>query len=91
MQAPSILSGGMTSLSMARSGSSNDAADWSATMTIPHCINEDKSRGIKPGWYAVHDDGHFSSGPFASREECVRRIIQPTNGSIPYVQVVPTS
>src|SRR6266851_4441844 len=52
-------------------------------MTIPHYINEDRSymRGIKPGWYAADDDGNLFSGPFATHEECVRRIIQPTDGS----------
>jgi hypothetical protein len=50
-------------------------------MTSPHYISEDKSdiRGIKHGWYAVEDDGNLSSGPFASREECIKRITQPTN------------
>jgi len=54
-------------------------------MTIPYFINDDKSdmRGIKPGWYAIDDDGNLSSGPFFSHEECLRRIIQPTNGSTP--------
>jgi len=47
-------------------------------------INTDM-RGIKLGWYAMDDDGHLSSGPFDSHEECVRRINQPTNGSVPYV------
>jgi hypothetical protein len=48
----------------------------------PHYISEDKSdlRGIKHGWYVVEDDGELSSGPFPSREECLNRIIQPTNG-----------
>ena len=53
-------------------------------MTSPHYINEDKSdmRGIKHGWYAVEDDGNLSSsGPFASREECIKRITQPKNGT----------
>jgi hypothetical protein len=36
-------------------------------------------RGIKPGWYAVEDDGNLSSGPFSSLEACVARITQPTN------------
>jgi hypothetical protein len=51
-------------------------------MTVAHYVSEDKSemRGIKPGWYAIEDDGHLSSGPFSSLEECVRRITQPTNG-----------
>jgi hypothetical protein len=40
-------------------------------MTSPHYISEDKSdmRGIN------------SSGPFASREECIKKITQPTNGT----------
>ena len=52
-------------------------------MTVPHYINEDKSdmRGIKSGWYAVEDDGNFSSGPFSSLAACVARITQPTNGT----------
>jgi hypothetical protein len=51
-------------------------------MTSPHYISEDKSdmRGIKHGWYAVEDDGNLSSGPFSSREECIKKITQPTNG-----------
>jgi hypothetical protein len=62
----------------------DDATHWSATMSIPHYINEDKSdmRSIKPGWYAVEDDGNLSSGPFSSREACVARITQPTNGTM---------
>ena len=53
-------------------------------MIVPHYISEEKSdmRGIKHGWYAVEDDGNLSSGPFSSREECVKRITQPTNGAI---------
>ena len=49
--------------------------------TAPHYISEAKSdmRGIKPGWYAIEDDGNLSSGPFSSREACVARITQPTN------------
>jgi hypothetical protein len=45
-------------------------------MTSPHYVNEDKSdmRGIKHGWYAMEDDGNLSSGPFSSREECIKRI-----------------
>jgi len=52
-------------------------------MTSAHYISEDKSdmRGIKHGWYALEDDGNLSSGPFASREECITRITQPTNGT----------
>jgi hypothetical protein len=52
-------------------------------MTVPHYIGESKSdmRGIKPGWYAIEDDGNLSSGPFSSLEECVERITQPTNAT----------
>lgn len=52
-------------------------------MTVPHYISEDNSemRGIKPGWYAMADDGDLSSGPFSSHDECLSRITQPTNGS----------
>jgi hypothetical protein len=54
-------------------------------MTVPHYISEDQSdmRGIKPGWYAIEDDGDLSSGPFSSHEECLSRIAQPMNGSTP--------
>jgi hypothetical protein len=57
------------------------AAHRSAPLTVPHYISEGKSdmRGIKPGWYAVEDDGNLSSGPFSSHEECIKRINQPTN------------
>jgi hypothetical protein len=46
------------------------------TMIAPHYISENKSdmRSIKHGWYAADDDGKLSSGPFSSREECIRRI-----------------
>ena len=59
------------------------AAHWSATMTVSHYISEGKSdmRGIKPGWYAIEDDGNLSSGTFSSHEECIKRINQPTNGT----------
>jgi hypothetical protein len=59
------------------------AAHWSTTVTVPHYISENKSdmRGIKPGWYAIEEDGDLSSGPFSSLEECVKRITQPTNGT----------
>jgi hypothetical protein len=60
------------------------AAHWSTTVTAPHYISENKSdmRGIKPGWYAIEDDGNLSSGPFYSLEECVKRITRPTNEAI---------
>ncbi len=53
-------------------------------MSIPHYINEDRSemRGIKPGWYAMDDNGKLSSGPFSSRHECLSRGTQEMNGSI---------
>jgi hypothetical protein len=53
-------------------------------MTAAHYINEHQSdiRGIKDGWYAIEGDGNLSSGPFSSREECVKRITQPTNGTM---------
>jgi len=40
-------------------------------MTSPYYIGDDRSdmRGIKPGWYAIEDDGNLSSGPFSSLEE----------------------
>ena len=49
------------------------------TMIAPHYISENKSdmRGIKHGWYAADDDGKLCSGPFSSREECIRRINGP--------------
>ena len=35
-------------------------------MAIPHYVNENKSDmwSIKPGWYAMDEDGSLSSGPF---------------------------
>ena len=44
-------------------------------MAIPHYVNENKSdmRSIKPGWYAMDEDGTVSSGPFPRHEECVQR------------------
>jgi len=53
-------------------------------MTAAHYINQDQSdmRGIKDGWYAVEDDGNVSCGPFSSREECIKRLTQPTNGTM---------
>ena len=48
---------------------------------IPHHINERQSdiRGIKEGWYAMDKDGHVTSGPFSSREDCLKSVIQPTS------------
>ena len=31
-------------------------------------------RGIKPGWYAIEDDGNLTSGPFPSLEEYIREL-----------------
>jgi hypothetical protein len=49
-------------------------------MTSAHYVSEDKSdmRGIKHGWYAMEDDGNLSSGPFSSREECIKKNTPPT-------------
>ena len=56
------------------------AEHWTTTVTAPHYISDDNAdcRGIKPGWYAIEDDGNLSFGPFLSREECVKRITRPT-------------
>jgi hypothetical protein len=56
----------------------------SVSAPIPYYISETKSdmRGIKPGWYAIEDDGTLYSGPFSSFEECVKRIAEPTNGTL---------
>ena len=52
-------------------------------MSIPHYINEDRSdiRGIKPGWYAMEDNGKLSSGSFSSRHECLSKDTEEMNGS----------
>jgi hypothetical protein len=57
-------------------------AEEQLTVIAPHYISEHKSdmRGIKSGWYAIEGDGNIFSGPFASREECVERLAQPTDG-----------
>jgi hypothetical protein len=54
-------------------------------MTAPYYMSEDRSemRALKPGWYAMDDDGQLSSGPFSSRAECLSRMTEPANGSIP--------
>jgi hypothetical protein len=46
-------------------------------MAIPHYVNENKSDmwSIKPGWYAMDEDGSLSSGPFSSSEECLNRAL----------------
>jgi hypothetical protein len=53
-------------------------------MIAVHYINKDQSdmRAIKHGWYAIEDDGNLCCGPFSSREDCIRRITQPTNGAV---------
>ena len=53
-------------------------------MTAPHYISEHRSdmRGIKPGWYAIEDDGNLAAGPFPSLEECAVRITQLAIGPI---------
>jgi hypothetical protein len=42
---------------------------------VPHFINEDRAdmRGIKPGWYAIRNDGNLVGGPFATYETCLER------------------
>ena len=52
-------------------------------MNVPNYVNENKSdmRCIKPGWYAMDEDGSLSSGPFVNREDCLSRGIQLTNSS----------
>jgi hypothetical protein len=54
-------------------------------MTIPYYIGEDRSdmRGIKPGWYAIEDDGNLTSRPFPSLEECITRITQSSIAPMP--------
>lgn len=54
-------------------------------MTIPYYIGEDRSDklGIKPGWYAIEDDGNLTSGPFPSLEECITRITQSSIAPMP--------
>ena len=53
-------------------------------MIAPQYIGENKSdmRGIKVGWYAIEGDGNIFFGPFASRQECVEKIAQPTDGTM---------
>ena len=46
-------------------------------------------RGIKPGWYAIEDDGNLSSGPFSSREECVNRISADKRDDAVQVEIGP--
>jgi hypothetical protein len=52
-------------------------------MTVPHYVSENKSdiRGIKPGWYAIENDGNLTSGPFSGRQECMNKITQPANAA----------
>ena len=45
-------------------------------------LDQSDMRGIKHGWYALEDDGNLSSGPFSCLEDCVKRITQPTNGTM---------
>jgi hypothetical protein len=50
----------------------------------PYYINEHQSdmRGIKDGWYAMKKDGNLASGPFASREDCLR-LFNPISAGAP--------
>jgi len=56
----------------------------SSSITPPPITLENKSdmRAIKRGWYAAEGDGELSYGPFSRFEECVKRITQPTNGTV---------
>ena len=56
----------------------------SVSAPIPYYISETKSdmRGIKPGWYAIEDIRHALFWTFSSFEECVKRIVEPTNGTL---------
>jgi hypothetical protein len=69
----------------AAAGLADDALHWSATMIIPHFVNEilAEMRRIKPGWYAMDDGGKLSSGPFCSHEECSNGVPLPMNEPIP--------
>jgi hypothetical protein len=46
-------------------------------------------RSIKPGWYAMDEDGTLSSRPFPSHEECVRRIAKTTLGTSDPSEIAP--
>ena len=52
---------------------------------VPYYINEQQSeiRGIKRGWYTMDERGKLCSGPFSSPSECLRRVSQPGNASMP--------
>ena len=52
---------------------------------VPYYINEQQSeiRGIKRGWYTMDERGKLCSGPFLSPSECLRRVSQPGNASMP--------
>jgi hypothetical protein len=52
---------------------------------VPYYINEQQSeiRGIKRGWYTMDERGELCSGPFLSPSECLRRVSQPGNASMP--------
>jgi hypothetical protein len=49
---------------------------------IPYYINEHQSdiRAIKDGWYAMDHEGHLSSGPFSSHDECLKKMSSCANG-----------
>lgn len=42
----------------------------------PLYINDDQSdrRGIKNGWYEVHENGKLGSGPFSNHDDCLGHI-----------------
>jgi hypothetical protein len=51
---------------------------------VPHYINEHQSdmRGIKEGWYGTEENGTLVSGPFSSREDCLK-VFDPTSSGGP--------
>jgi hypothetical protein len=51
-------------------------------MAIAHYVNENRSDiwSIKPGWYAMNEDGGLFSA-FFSPEECLNGDTHPTIGS----------
>jgi hypothetical protein len=48
-------------------------------MITSHYINGRQSdlRGIKPGWYAIDDNGKLSCGRFSNFEGCIAGITPP--------------
>jgi len=51
-------------------------------MIAPQYVGENKSdlRGIKPGWYAMNNNGNLVSGPFCSQDKCAEKIASTEPG-----------